>query len=84
MARAWQVLTKCALVSSTFIELKPWGTLWVVDVVGANVSADLLGKGTIVLGLRHTFLRKSVPAECRVLELGVRRLGSQCWHCAIY
>ena len=66
------------------LELKLYKTLWSADMVCAGVCAGLLGKGPTVLVLRHTCCRKAVPAEHRGEGLGVSRLGSQCWCCAVY
>ena len=52
------------------LELKPYRTLWSVNVVCAGGSAGLLGKGPTELVLRHTYPRKPVPAEHRRVGLG--------------
>ena len=57
------------------LELKLYRTLWSVDVVCAGVCAGLLGEGSAALGLRHTFLRKPVPAKQGGVWFGVSSLG---------
>ena len=66
------------------LELKTYRTLWSGDVSRAGFSAGVLGKNPAALVLRHTCLRKAVPAECTGVGLGVNRLGSQYWHCVVY
>ena len=53
------------------IELKPFRTQWLADVVQRGISAGLLGKELATLVLKHTSLRKAVPAETRGVRLGV-------------
>lgn len=50
-------------------------------MVHAEFCADLLRKGTTLLVLRHTYLRKVVPGEARGAELGVSGLG--CHYCGV-
>ena len=66
------------------LELKPCRTLWLVDMVQVGICAGFLRKGSTALGLRHTCPRKAAPKELRGVGVGVSRLGSQCWHCAVY
>lgn len=45
------------------LELKTCRTLWSGNMAYMGFSADLLGKGPAVLGLRYIRLRKEVPIE---------------------
>lgn len=48
-----------------------------VSRCGTGVFCWSFGKGP-------PSLRKAVSAECKGIRLGISRLGSQCWHCAVY
>ena len=59
------------------LELKLCRTIWSVDLVCIRVCAVLLGEKPTALVLRHTCLRKAVPAENQGARLGVNRIGIQ-------
>lgn len=62
------------------LELKACRALWSVDMVFAEASTGLLGKGTIALVLRHTCWREAATTE----EEGGSRLGNQYGRCTVY
>ena len=66
------------------LELNPCRTLWSGDVVCGWVSAGHLSNGPTAVGLKPTWPRRAVLAECRWVGLGVCRLGNQCSPCAVY
>ena len=53
-------------------------------MVCAGVYTGLLWQGPTSLRLRQAWLKRTVLSEHKVVELGVNKLGSQCWSCAVY